>query len=629
MPLIAGDYSISATTAEPDQGYLYGSVIYQELRNAKQTDTIVDHTSVGDTDQTLPISLTTPALSAGSQNKMALTYNIVADATQPSMVVPSGTTLVASESDTGAGDYIATLAYDLDIAGAAQTYEWTSTGTTSLIDSLLACTVAIDDNGSSIVLGTAGGVKQPTTMRAVRLEYTTDSFATDDRGLFWFWAREAGGGTTSIALDPIAQDDSTKSISTFEVLSSDGGNSASTIMIAVTEADMPVAGGVGSITFIANPSSSFGHVYEVEGVHPNIPYTGTVGTTFTSETAVGNELTYQQDRSVSNVIPAGEFVLGGLVSSDVAGHAGGDSFAIDAPYDVEFTVDGTITNGDMLFSVFHDEDTNDSTAIDGPYNYTITTVSSDETFDSAVILTFIPTPASAQNIPILLDATWWIDPTDINTLFEDNAKLVPVTTDGDPVAVPADISGNGYDLENDSFYSDAEPANRPTYRSNEDGFPALEFDGSVVATGQNGQWLYNPNSLEVITVAFVYKRSADGVVIGLSDSDNRYAHMKAGTPYYWASPSYSTINVYTETLNTWHIVIGELRNSVYLDDVFHDFAINDDQSSNAPLWLGRRANAGTGHQPFDGFIRTAMTFNKRFTSGERDELYQYLVDNYT
>ena len=64
----------------------------------------------------------------------------------------------------------------------------------------------------------------------------------------------------------------------------------------------------------------------------------------------------------------------------------------------------------------------------------------------------------------------WYDPSDLSTLFQDSAGTIPVTTDGDPVGLMLDKSGN------DNHASQSTPAAKPTYRT--DGtLHWLEFDG--------------------------------------------------------------------------------------------------------------------------------------------------------
>ena len=58
----------------------------------------------------------------------------------------------------------------------------------------------------------------------------------------------------------------------------------------------------------------------------------------------------------------------------------------------------------------------------------------------------------------------WYDPSDLSTLFQDDAGTTPVTTNGDPVGLMQDKSGNGNDA------SESVSANRPSY-------PGLAYDG--------------------------------------------------------------------------------------------------------------------------------------------------------
>lgn len=61
--------------------------------------------------------------------------------------------------------------------------------------------------------------------------------------------------------------------------------------------------------------------------------------------------------------------------------------------------------------------------------------------------------------PAALSPLAWYDISDVSTLFQDIEQTVPVTTDGDPVGMVLDKSGNGYHI------SQSIMAARPTYRT--------------------------------------------------------------------------------------------------------------------------------------------------------------------
>lgn len=74
----------------------------------------------------------------------------------------------------------------------------------------------------------------------------------------------------------------------------------------------------------------------------------------------------------------------------------------------------------------------------------------------------------------------WYDPSDKSTLFQDVAGTIPVTKDGDPVALMRDKSGNG------NHATQTVSTARPVYKT--DGvLHWLEFDGvdDTLATGDN------------------------------------------------------------------------------------------------------------------------------------------------
>jgi hypothetical protein len=65
---------------------------------------------------------------------------------------------------------------------------------------------------------------------------------------------------------------------------------------------------------------------------------------------------------------------------------------------------------------------------------------------------------------------FWLDPSDISTLFQDSAGTTPVTADGDPVGRISDKSGRG------NHFIQATSAARPTYRVS-GGVHWLDLDG--------------------------------------------------------------------------------------------------------------------------------------------------------
>lgn len=72
--------------------------------------------------------------------------------------------------------------------------------------------------------------------------------------------------------------------------------------------------------------------------------------------------------------------------------------------------------------------------------------------------------------PAALSAFAWYDVSDLSTLFQDMGQTVPVTTDGDPVGMVLDKSGNGYHM------TQSVTSARPIYRT--DGLSHwLAFDG--------------------------------------------------------------------------------------------------------------------------------------------------------
>jgi hypothetical protein len=93
----------------------------------------------------------------------------------------------------------------------------------------------------------------------------------------------------------------------------------------------------------------------------------------------------------------------------------------------------------------------------------------------------------------------WYDPSDLSTLWQNAARTVPVTTDGDPVRVMDDKSGNGREL---SASSDAV---RPIYRTS-GGLHWLEFDGTDDTMAVN---ILNLSASDKVTIWAGVRRDSD------------------------------------------------------------------------------------------------------------------------
>ena len=160
----------------------------------------------------------------------------------------------------------------------------------------------------------------------------------------------------------------------------------------------------------------------------------------------------------------------------------------------------------------------------------------------------------------------WYDPSDLSTMFQDAAGTVPVTANGDPVALMRDKSGNN------NHATQTVSAARPTYQT--DGFLHwLNFDGvddslaiAVVPLGGNVQSAYiGITKIRDTKTSFVLdvepiNGGGGGLVV--------FAPSNGGTYQYNVRSGTDTLGVYTEDIkfkapNT-AVIYGELSSKLYM-----------------------------------------------------------------
>jgi hypothetical protein len=106
----------------------------------------------------------------------------------------------------------------------------------------------------------------------------------------------------------------------------------------------------------------------------------------------------------------------------------------------------------------------------------------------------------------------WYDPSDITTLFQDDAGTTPVTAAGQSVGLMLDKSGRG------NHATQANLAQRPLYQIDSGGRPYLLFDGSddSMATGN-----INPGAIDKAQVFAGLRKLSDaarGILVELSNN---------------------------------------------------------------------------------------------------------------
>ncbi|MGB3830909.1 MAG: LamG-like jellyroll fold domain-containing protein [Mesorhizobium sp.] len=230
----------------------------------------------------------------------------------------------------------------------------------------------------------------------------------------------------------------------------------------------------------------------------------------------------------------------------------------------------------------------------------------------------------------------WLDPSDLSTLFQDDAGTTPVTSDGDPDGLTLDKSGNG------NHASQATLASRLTYKT--DGtLRWLQLDGvdDSLATSS-----FSWGSDEVTVVAGLRKtggNEASGMLVELSN--NRANNAGSFTVFapatttrygFYARGSNAMSGTATTTSSTYdspHTGVFTGYSKISTDTTV--LRVNGAQIASSsqdlgsgnfgsyPLYIGRR---GGSSNPFAGNIYGLVIVNRLLSAGELASLESWMAD---
>jgi hypothetical protein len=241
---------------------------------------------------------------------------------------------------------------------------------------------------------------------------------------------------------------------------------------------------------------------------------------------------------------------------------------------------------------------------------------------SGVVTEFSPSDISDLQI--------WLDSSDTSYLFQDSAKTTAVTSDNDPIGCWADRSGNGYD------HIQATSVNRPTLDTGTMSLNSINFDRTV--DSGVGQFLQNASSKDTITIFIVMESTstAAGVYFGFGLTYNAYFiyNLYSGTNYV-AAPGGAFRSVgdsYTApAANTSTILTGDLVQFVRKNGTQYAMITPYTYTggSGGGTYVGRRGLAPNNHAPYLGNIGEIITYDRRLSSSEIDDVEAYLSNKWS
>jgi hypothetical protein len=182
----------------------------------------------------------------------------------------------------------------------------------------------------------------------------------------------------------------------------------------------------------------------------------------------------------------------------------------------------------------------------------------------------------------------WYDPSDLTTLFQDDAGTTPVVSDGDPVGLMQDKSGNGNDA------TQSVSARRPTYRT--DGtLHWLEFDG----VDDYMSFSYSGGATDITLSVGAEITSVTGNQVFISDSvtfDLGLYASGADAVFYKRNPLASAVGVSAISAATPFVQTGviDLGNTLAtrVDGVETSVSVDGARDDVSSFYMGRDASSG-------------------------------------
>jgi len=219
---------------------------------------------------------------------------------------------------------------------------------------------------------------------------------------------------------------------------------------------------------------------------------------------------------------------------------------------------------------------------------------------------FSPAPLFAAGEPGA-----WFDPSDLTTLFQDDAATVPVTAAGQSVAVMLDKSGRG------NHATQTTALNRPTYQVDSSGRGHLLFDGSndgmvtasIVPGIDKAQVFAGVRKLSDAAAGCIVESSTNWqanagalALLGPTAAAANYGSRSGGSLPGGTPTSASTfVSPITNVITATSDIAGDSA-ALRINGLAIGSSVGDQGTGNYltyPLYIGRRAGASI---PFNGRI---------------------------